>query len=910
MRYKIFLVFFFLLINNMVSAQEYPNQELRSAWVATVANLDWPNSWQKGDEVAQKKSFISLIESLKEVNINTIFFQVRTECDAFYNSDYEPWSRYLTGFQGKDPGYDPLKFAIDECHKRSIELHVWLNPYRINASANDGGNYYDDKHVYREHPEWAIEYSDGKKILNPGLPEVQQYIKKIAGDIINKYDIDGIHLDDYFYAYGGTPVELDNDTYLTYGSQYATIGDFRRGSINKMVENIMDTILATKPYIRFGISPFGIYGNGMNPPGIVGLNAYDVIYCDPIAWLREGTVDYINPQLYWPTGGNQDFATLLPWWAEWAHQYNRNLYAGHGIYRMDDNPALSYYDFNNIINEYKDFFNLSNLEAIGIAGWSLEEIVRQINIVRENNYNNALGSVFFRAKDFDRIKNLKTYLLNNVYQYKTLLPEQHWKNSNKPGIVTNIRFEKAQGESYYNIVWDNGDSLSRYAIYKVENNNNSDYALSKNLVDVSFSNYYKADLDTIIEDISIGVVKVNRFWKKGDNSLLFKVPKPEKPLLQSPYNNFSQLSKTGQFIWNISKNASSYEIEFSPTATFDQIDYKFKTNDTTLNVNLLYLEGETDYFWRVRGVNIAGYSDFSDIWKVTTGFPSTPGFVYPHHLEEKVSLNPEFLFDVSSNADSLFVQISKGGSKFDELRIVIDTVLEAKNNYISNYTFIKYTTYYARIRAKNELGESNWSEVIKFKTLMPAPTKTQIISPKNNTGLNEDLSIIEFTWNESINATYYVFEIAEDIDFTKFIVSNNVYQGLKYSYSNPIKKKWLYARVAGKNIGGIGEWSDAIKFTVDNSVGTDDFGKGKAVISIFPNPCKDTFFLKSENINGTEELLMQVYNSSGNKIIEKSFFDFHKNNIKIISTEQLICKPCFIHITTKDFTKTFKLFKL
>jgi len=369
------IVFFMVLFSVTAFAQNNPNIEMRAVWLTTVANLDWPNSYDKGNVEAQKNSFIELIESLKEVNINTIFFQVRTECDALYNSEYEPWSRYLTGTQGVDPGYDPLQFAIDVCHEKGMELHAWLNPYRINTSTLDFGNYYDDKHIYKKHPEWAIVYSNDKKILNPGLPQVQKYIKQIIGDIIGKYDIDGIHFDDYFYAYGGTPEELDAQAYQAYGSEYSNIGDFRRGSINKMIAEVSDTIKKTKPYLRFGVSPFGIYGNGINPPGITGLNAYDVIYCDPLAWLREGSVDYINPQLYWPTGGSQDFGKLLPWWANYAKQYNRDVYAGQAIYRLDDNPATSYMDFGSIIHEYKDYFNLSQKEMFRSAGWSLEEII-------------------------------------------------------------------------------------------------------------------------------------------------------------------------------------------------------------------------------------------------------------------------------------------------------------------------------------------------------------------------------------------------------------------------------------------------------------------------------------------------------------------------------------------------------
>ncbi|HEB62729.1 MAG TPA: hypothetical protein ENI82_06225, partial [Bacteroidetes bacterium] len=760
MRQITLILAFLILAFQNLSSQNSPDVELRAVWFTTVSNLDWPNNYDKGKVEAQKSSFIQLIESLQEININTIFLQVRTECDAFYVSDYEPWSRYLTGTQGKYPGYDPLAFAIEECHKRGIEVHAWLNPYRVNVSSYDGGNYYAENSVYRKHPDWIITYSNGKKILNPGLPQVQNYIKKIVGDILNKYDIDGIHLDDYFYSYSGTPVELDASTYNQYGSEYSNIGDFRRGSINKMVKNIMDTINAVKPYVRFGISPFGIYGNGQNPPGISGLDAYNTIYCDPLAWLKEGSVDYINPQLYWPTGGSQDFRKLLPWWADHAYENNRDVFAGHAIYRLEDYPDISYMDFAKPIHEYKEYFNFSNGEMLRTAGWSLEEVVRQINIVRENSDKNALGSVFFRTKDFERVHGLKDYLYDHVYKYKSLLPEQYWKGSTTPDTVKNIRFEQVSGESGYKIVWDNGDTLSRYAIYMV-NGDQADYAKSQNLIDISFNNYYIPKSDSIWENPYIGVVKINRFWKRGEPSELYAIPKPEKPILTSPENNYENLAKSGFFMWKVSKNAVSYQIDFSLENDFSAIYDTYISTDTFLTVQNLFLNGETSYFWRVRAANIGGYSDYSEVRKIRTGYPATPEIIYPQNNEFKVPLKPEFQFSITDNSDSLQLQITRGGTDFNIINIIIDTTFAKNNKFVPVDDLYRYTTYYFRVRAKNEFGTGIWSDITKFKTLYPPPAVTQIISPKNNTGFKEDVEKIDFVWNKAEDASSYKFQISE-----------------------------------------------------------------------------------------------------------------------------------------------------
>jgi len=892
-----------------VNSQNHPEIELRATWFTTVSNLDWPNSRDKGDIEAQKSSFIDLIESLQEININTIFLQVRDECDAFYFSDYEPWSRYLTGTQGKYPGYDPLQFAIEECHKRGVEVHVWLNPYRVNVSSYDGGNYYADNSVYRLHPDWILAYSNGKKILNPGLPEVQEYIKKIAGDILNKYDIDGIHLDDYFYAYSGTPDELDASTFIQYGSEYSNIGDFRRASINKMVKNIMDTILAVKPYVRFGISPFGIYGNGQNPPGISGLDAYNTIYCDPLAWLNEGTVDYINPQLYWPTGGNQDFGKLLPWWADHAFANNRDVFAGHGIYRLDNYPEISYMNFAKPIHEYKDYFNFSNIEIIRAAGWSLEEIVRQIDIVRQNAGKNALGSVFFRTKDFDRVHGLKDYLYERVYTFKSLLPEQYWKQSIKPETVTNIRFENIPGESNFKIVWDNGDTLSRYAIYIV-NGNQAEYASSKNLFDISFNNYYIPSSDTIWNNPYIGIVKINRFWKKGDPSDLFPVSKPEKPILVSPANNYENMSESGVFTWRVSKNAVSYQIDFSLKNDFSTIDESYTSADTSITIKNLHLNGEKFYFWRVRAVNIAGYSDYSEVRKVKTGYPATPEIIYPQNNEFKVSLRPEFQFSITDNTDSLQLIITKGGTQFNIINIVTDTTFAKNDVFIPVKDLYKYTTYYFKVRAKNEFGTGIWSEVIRFKTLYPIPSVTQIIYPQNNKVFSEDAENIEFIWNKVEEASSYKFQISENSEFSSFVKDVNIYNGEKYTYQYPVKKKWLYARVASKNIGGFAPWSDNIRFILDNSIGTNEISLSQDHIELYPNPCNDKVYIDLKKHAAETPITISIYNYTGNKLLEKKISQISGSDIYGIELQQIICSPCFVRVTTSEYSQILKAFKL
>jgi uncharacterized lipoprotein YddW (UPF0748 family) len=487
-----------------VFCQQEPLREFRATWIATVSNLDWPKYEDRNNPDRQMADLERILDQCELMNLNAVFLQVRSECDALYRSSYEPWSRYLTGTQGQDPGYDPLQFAVGAAHARGIELHVWLNPYRINASTSDGQGYYHSSHVYVEHPEWAMVYSTGKKILNPGLPEVMVYIGEVVRDIITTYPVDGVHFDDYFYSYNGTSNSLDQDQYNAYGNSLSR-GDWRRANINQMIETVYRVIQEVNPDIRFGVSPFGIYRNGV-PSGISGLDAYSTIYCDPLAWLDQQTVDYITPQMYWPTGGSQDFRKLAAWWSTQVIDRERHLFTGHGIYKMSDNPGnrgdsvtslqLDQLkdDSNGTIHEEKTYMdstmNYSTLEGADFtqagfpATWSLGEIGRQIDIVRLTRpsggigispseqpgdeadiqwykpYDYSTGNVFFRASDFDRVQGLAGYLRENKYTHKTLLPEMTWKHTPAPRTPDRLTFD---GET---IRWEySGLQSDRFAVY-------------------------------------------------------------------------------------------------------------------------------------------------------------------------------------------------------------------------------------------------------------------------------------------------------------------------------------------------------------------------------------------------------------------------------------------------------------
>ncbi|MEN0065317.1 MAG: family 10 glycosylhydrolase [Myxococcota bacterium] len=284
-------------------------RELRGGWIATVDNINWPSKPGLSAET-QRAELEGLIQASADAGLNAIFFQIRPEADALYPSHLEPWSRYISGRQGADPGYDPLAFAIDACHARGIELHAWFNPYRAGLKHSDP---VVDSHVAVTLADHVHKHGT-HRWMDPGAPEVQDHTAAVIADVVERYDIDGVHFDDYFYPYPAKARFPDRATYQAHGNGLS-LEDWRRANVDRMVERIHDVVVSRKPWVRFGISPFGIYRPGQ-PEGIQGFDQYAKLYADPPKWLAEGFIDYLAPQLYWPTTKTkQAYAPLLEWWS-------------------------------------------------------------------------------------------------------------------------------------------------------------------------------------------------------------------------------------------------------------------------------------------------------------------------------------------------------------------------------------------------------------------------------------------------------------------------------------------------------------------------------------------------------------------------------------------------------------------
>ncbi|MEX0987837.1 MAG: family 10 glycosylhydrolase [Bacteroidales bacterium] len=828
MKNRIIYICLLLITPLFLKGQDEPKREMRSTWIATVSNLDWPKSEHRNNPEAQKTDLINMFEMIRSTNLNAVFLQVRPECDALYQSAYEPWSRYLTWNQGDDPGYDPLQFAIEEGHKRGIEVHAWLNPYRINASSNDGGEYYHSTHIYMEHPEWTIAYDNGRKILNPGNPEVMSYIGNVVRDLVSNYNIDGVHFDDYFYAYGGTPSSLDEPEYTAYGNGMS-LGDWRRDNVNRMMDTVYTTIQDVNASVRFGVSPFGIYKSGL-PQGISGLDSYSTIYCDPIAWLQDGTVDYLTPQIYWPTGGAQDFETLTNWWADSCFSNNRHLYPGMAIYKLPADPKLKKgMDTDPLLHEFKNYFdwpemttadNLTVMEESLLKGtgdpvaeWTLSQVGLQINLIRLKNDKNALGSVFFRTNFITLINGLKDYLTQYIYTRPAIVPEMTWKSGITPPVPQNMRIEEALGDEYY-LAWDFTPGINdRFAVYATDEDLTDEQIINDpaNLRAVTFETSIALSKLVISNQSKIVVTGINAYGEEGSPSAVYTVNGNVQFVnLVSP----SDQSVTGLnslLAWNADPGNPLYQVQIATTSTFSTVKHTSDwISDTVFLIKNAGLAGETDHYWRVRAKN-GTTGPFSGAWMFQTGYPAIPVLSEPVNLAQNTSTNPVIQWNASQVTDTVRIQISTINN-FSTIQADESFEATAGTGELTN-KLEKDTWYYIRIAGKNEYGESDFSTFHTFKTSAGEIPQAIIVAPDD---LNTVASFDKLEWNTTATTgtITYELQIAPD-EALSSIIFNSAWISRKEMEISDLQiegSRTYYWRVRARSQYGTGPFSDTRSF--------------------------------------------------------------------------------------------------
>lgn len=358
--------------------------ELRAAWVATVTNIDWPS--KPGLMVdQQKQEFLTILNQLQKMHMNAVVVQVKPTADAFYPSHYWPWSQYISGTQGQNPGYDPLAFMLQEAHRRNIQFHAWFNPYRV--SMQDQLDQLAPNNPARQHPDWVVSYG-GKLYFDPGIPEVRRFLIESISEVVRNYAIDAVHFDDYFYPYpSGNQDFPDAATYQKYGAaHFPNKGDWRRDNVNQLIQGLSRVIKRIRPHVQFGVSPFGVWRNkALDPTGSdtqAGVTDYDTLYADTRTWIRRGWLDYIAPQIYWNIGfPAAAYEMLVPWWASEVANTRVRLYIGQATYKIGSTPGPwsnaqempDHLRFNQQFKEVRGniFFSMKDLTAnrLGFTDW-------------------------------------------------------------------------------------------------------------------------------------------------------------------------------------------------------------------------------------------------------------------------------------------------------------------------------------------------------------------------------------------------------------------------------------------------------------------------------------------------------------------------------------------------------------
>jgi uncharacterized lipoprotein YddW (UPF0748 family) len=485
-----------LLLSVSISAQS-PKREFRAAWIATVSNIDFPSKAGL-PSVQQQQEFINRLDQLQYMGCNAVIVQIRPAADAFYESDIEPWSRFLTGKQGQPPFpyYDPLKFMIQQTHLRNMEFHAWFNPFRALTDSKKNPN--PAGHVTKRHPDWVVNYG-GKALLNPGIPEAREYVLRVILDVVKRYDIDAVHLDDYFYPYRIAGVEFnDGAAYRVHGQDFADKADWRRNNVNLFVSALNTNIKQIKPHVKLGISPFGVWRNqSKDPEGSPtrgGQTNYDDLYADILLWMKKGWIDYCLPQLYWEHRHKLvAFEILMPWWD--AHSYGRHMYYGLGAYRMLGNPKGPW------------------------AGTS--ELMWQLRDIRNDAANP--GYSLYSLSNFDKITAPIMDSIRAFNRYVAFPPRMKWIDSVPPAPPIVRAIPSSQGTL---LKWELGNvidkpgELIRYAVYRFVNDEKINLSRADKIINLS-PNFEFLDVDANkFRKCTYVVTAFDRLWNESSPSNL------------------------------------------------------------------------------------------------------------------------------------------------------------------------------------------------------------------------------------------------------------------------------------------------------------------------------------------------------------------------------------------------------
>ena len=562
-----------------------PKREFRSAWIATVWCLDWPS--QGAGATKQKQEMDRLLDSLHVNNFNAVNFQVRSMCDAMYQSSIEPWSSYLTGTRGADPGFDPLQYVVEGCHKRGMECHAWVNPYRWSTGTNWNTPY--DQELKNDG--WLLTYGS-TIILDPGQQRTIDRIVAVCKEIITNYDVDGILYDDYFYP-SGIPTDSSAEDYGEWQASGTTLsfGDWRRDNVNRMVQAVYDMIQETRPEVRYGISPAGVAASSSAVAGSHGVEPcptgsdwqYNSIFSDPLAWLEAKSIDYISPQVYWPFGhSTNDYGLITEWWGKIAAHFERQVYISSSISGLTNSSTDV---------QYKEYAN-------------------EVEFNRTSSVDGCPGAIFYSCKYLYALNHnsLGHYLKNTVYTHPALPPVMPWKEAINPGQVQNL---ERTGNT---IQWEGYDDV-RYTVYAFPMTMNTttftgqiDYLLG-----MTYDTSYEIP-SQYQQGYQYAVCVLDRVGYEWEPAFLsVELDQLDNPILISPEER-DTIDAPFDFTWHKVEGATSYLVEIAGSPEFSNVLERVSVTDTTVTALLFnkLTHGEAQY-WRVQSCADSCYSGVSEV---------------------------------------------------------------------------------------------------------------------------------------------------------------------------------------------------------------------------------------------------------------------------------------------------------
>ena len=586
-RYFSTLALAFLLSALMVQAWAYgqPKREFRSAWIATVWCLDWPS--QGAGATKQMQQMDRLLDSLQVNNFNAVNFQVRSMCDAMYQSSIEPWSSYLTGTRGQDPGFDPLQYVVEGCHKRGMECHAWVNPYRWSTGTNWNTAY--DQELKNDG--WLLTYGS-TIILDPGQQRTIDRIVAVCKEIITNYDVDGILYDDYFYP-SGIPTTSEAEDYDEWQASGTTLsfGDWRRDNVNRMVKAVYDMIQETRPEVRYGISPAGVAASshavadqyGVEPCPTGSDWQYNSIFSDPLAWISSHSLDYISPQVYWPFGhSTNDYGKISRWWGQVAAHFGRQVYISSSISGLKSTSGEV---------EYKEYAD-------------------EVEFNRTSSVDGNPGAIFYSCKYLYALNSntLAHYLKNTVFTKPALPPVMPWKEGYNPGEVQQL--ERVGNR----LEWDGYDNV-RYTVYAfpITMNKNTFTGQIDYLLGMTYEPSFEIP-SQYQQGYQYAVCVLDRVGNEWDPAFLsVELDQLDNPVLIAPENG-ATVDAPFRFSWHAVEGATSYVVELAAAPEFSNVLERLTVTDTVASVlQFSKLTHGAVQYWRVQACSDSCYSGVSEV---------------------------------------------------------------------------------------------------------------------------------------------------------------------------------------------------------------------------------------------------------------------------------------------------------